>query len=264
MKKYHILIVSLIIMNCISCQNERQKFLTEANREINKFCPATVDITTRIDKSEVYNDSTLKLSHTCLLDLSDTNMKDMAIREIKDHKPLQIQTLKSLKPFDGIKKNKIYFIYSYYDLQQNHLCDIIINPQEYLDETYFSEERYLIDMLKKESEEAKKNLPVVLSDGSVLICCDFIEDAKTLEYAYVVPKDLLITVQTYANENNTSPENLLKQSLLETIKQEAKGIERNMELGFIYRYKYYDERGKLLHSIIIDKNNAYTEISTVD
>ena len=107
-------------------------------------------------------------------------------------------------------------------------------------------------MLKEEFKEMKEKMPIALNDGTTLISCDFNEDTKTLEYGYVVPKELFVSFKELAETYNTLPEILFKQSQIEAIKQDHKGVASNIKLGFIYRYNYYDEKEKLLFTTVID------------
>jgi hypothetical protein len=234
------------------CTDSRQKLLEKYVKEMNQECPMYPSIALRIDKFEAMPDLTVKITSTMpMLDLSGIEFDKDVI--IKNTKKSIIRTLHENVYFNNIKKIKAKYIYSYYDVKQNHLYDIDVTPEEYTatlpPETDDEILQGLIEVAKLELKSLKRQLPIDNGNGIIISSCEILEDEKMYDYVFLLDEKTEKHVQS-------NMDSFGKQSLLnvKNALNNDPATKTYLRYGMSFRYTYKGHNGNTLCTFVINKD----------
>jgi hypothetical protein len=123
-----IVYLSNIQKNKESSESKVFKELMDVAGEINKVLPAMADKETRFDNTMALPGRKVVYNYTLINYLKEEIDTVMFINALKKELMNNIKTTPDMEPFRNLN---VIMIYRYRDKENNHICNIVVEPQDY-------------------------------------------------------------------------------------------------------------------------------------
>ncbi len=225
---YYLLLLMLALFSACSNNQIISPILKKTSEDINKQCPAKIDIATILVNTEALPNRILKYNYK--LNLKDNDLDTVLAKDAIKHRILY--TMFNNPEVKSLLSQNFTFLHNYCDLNGKYLFQFTVTPDEYSAKA------------NRKKETIAEVIPSIIWTNRMMFPIQLDEITKIVDTQYAEP-DTMVTIYELEDDNFHPDEmgfQLLKESLIKSTK-ENQATNELKDLSCIFKHVYYSASG---------------------